>query len=237
MTHWIIANWKMQLSLPEAVRLARAVGRRHRGPPRLVLCPSFPALPAVGQALQGSSVWLGAQNCARLARGSLTGEVSPLDLRALGVRLVILGHSDRRALGETDGLIAEKVTAALRHRLVPVVCVGETLRERRLGRARSLVRSQVQLALSRLTNQQQRRVILTYEPVWAISPARPIAPSEAQRMARFIWDVTGWRQPLLYGGSVTPGNLRRFVDGVHFAGALVGKASLRLTPLLALLHA
>lgn len=237
MQRLIVANWKMQLTVAEAAALARRLrqSRRWLGG-KLVLCPSFTALAAVGAALRGSAIALGAQNVAGEDRGAWTGEVSPLDLRSLGCRYVIVGHSDRRRLGESDEAIRQKLRASLRHRLTPILCVGETLAERRGGRSVAVVRQQLTDALRGLTPSQAGRLILAYEPVWAISPGGPARPEQAFAMVESIWRLFRRSRPLLYGGSVTPATLGSFLDGKHFRGALVGQASLKARPLLALVN-
>ncbi len=234
----IIANWKMQLSVARDVRLARVVRRRHRpADAQIILCPSFSALAAVAKILHGSRIALGAQNTATQERGKLTGEVSPRDLVALGCRYVIIGHSDRRALGETNAQIASKLRVSLRTGLKPILCVGEKLADRRRGRSLAVVRVQLRTAWQDLRPVDRRRILIAYEPVWAISPGGPIAPAQAFAMAEAIRRLTNTRRPLIYGGSVKPANVRAFLDGRHFRGALVGQASLTADSLLALARA
>lgn len=232
----IVANWKMELTLVQARSLARRIrsaSRRVHG--SLVLCPSFTAIADVVGVLRGSGIAVGGQNIGALERGQLTGEVSARDLAALGARYVILGHSDRRRLGETDALIAQKVPLALRFHLTPVVCIGETLQERRRGTTDHVLRRQLRAVLGNLRRAQRTAVIVAYEPVWAISPGGPIAPAQAFSAARVIrrWLASATTR-ILYGGSVSPRNVRQFVDGQHFSGALVGKASLQPRTLLSL---
>lgn len=237
MARRIIANWKMQLAVPAAVRLATALVGGRRTQAEVVLCPSFVALPEVAAVVRRSWVFLGAQTCGPADHGPVTGEVSPGDLRALGCRYVILGHSDRRRLGESDPDVAARVKAALAADLAPIVCVGEQLSERRAGRPVAVVTQQLTRALQSLPPTKRRRVLVTYEPVWAISPGGPIQPDEAKAMARSIWTLLNQRRPLVYGGSVTPGNIRAYLDGVHFDGALVSQAALTLRSLRALADA
>ncbi len=234
----VIGNWKMQLTVREAVHLALTLRHsRLASQARLVLCPSFTALSAVSRVLHGSPIELGAQNLAPVANGAMTGEVSASDLKILGCRFVIVGHSDRRALGETDAQIRQKVRQALASGLTPVLCVGERRAERRPGQARPVVRGQVQSAVSGLPPAQRRRVRITYEPVWAISPGGPVTPPQAFAMAEVIWQSLGGQaSPLIYGGSVTPSNINAFLDGTHFSGVLVGQASLTARSLISLVN-
>lgn len=234
----VIGNWKMQLTVREAVHLALTLRHsRLASQARLVLCPSFTALSPVSRVLHGSPIELGAQNLAPVAKGALTGEVSANDLKTLGCRFVIVGHSDRRALGEKDAQIRQKVRQALAAGLRPVLCVGERRTERRPGQAGRVVRGQLRSAVSGLTLAQRRRLLITYEPVWAISPGGPIAPPQAFGMAETVWrSLGGHASPLMYGGSVTPSNINSFLDGAHFSGVLVGQASLTARSLISLVN-
>ncbi|MBI3115668.1 MAG: triose-phosphate isomerase [Candidatus Kerfeldbacteria bacterium] len=237
MQRLIIANWKMQLTVSQAVHVALML--RHSRLPRrsrLVLCPSATAIGAVSRVLHGSPIALGGQDLSPSLKGPYTGDVSARDLKAYGCQYVIVGHSDRRALGETDAQVNAKVKTALGARLTPVLCIGERWADRKAGRAVRVVQQQLRSALERVSPAQRRNVLVTYEPVWAISPGGPIAPAEAFRMARVIWRTLGGRsQPLIYGGSVVQRNAASFLDGVHFRGGLVGQASLRARSLVALL--
>lgn len=234
----VIANWKMQLTVRDAVHLALTLRHsRLASQSRLVLCPSFTALSAVSRVLHGSPIELGAQNLATVAKGAVTGEVSARDLKLLGCRFVIVGHSDRRAFGETNAQIRQKVLLALATGLTPVLCVGERRAEPRRGDSLPAVRQQLQPAVSGLTLSQRRRLLIAYEPVWAISPGGPIAPRQAFAVAEAIWRWLGGKPPpLIYGGSVASANINDFLDGTHFSGVLVGKASLTARSLISLVN-
>ena len=237
------ANWKMNLT-PLGARALIAVLRadldrdaaalaRDR---EVVIAPPFAAIPAAAQALAGSSIELGAQNMHFEDSGAFTGEVSAPMLKECGVRQVILGHSERRRLfGETDDLVNKKVKTALRHRLTPILCIGETLEERDSGRTLEVVLTQLNRGLEGLDNSQLAKVTLAYEPVWAIGTGRNATPEQAQAVHGAIRGALEERaQPevakkmrILYGGSVTADNVDSLVSKPDIDGALVGGASLK----------
>jgi triosephosphate isomerase len=233
----VAANWKMHAPDPGAwletfgrARGAAADGRT------VILFPPFPLLPAAGAAIgRAVGVELGAQNCHWEVEGAFTGEVSPAMVRAAGCRWVLVGHSERRHLfGETDETCRKKLRAALAHGLRPVLCVGETLAEREAGRARAVVLSQLSRAADGLDRDGYRRLVVAYEPVWAIGTGRTAAPADAQEMHAAVRDAlagiaTGELAagiPILYGGSVKPDNARELLARPDVDGALVGGASL-----------
>ncbi|MFN3346336.1 MAG: triose-phosphate isomerase [Candidatus Bipolaricaulaceae bacterium] len=229
----VAANWKMHKTLAEAEqylrRLLELVG--DKPPVELVICPSFPALALAAHVLSGSPIALGAQNGHPQKEGPFTGEVSMYQLADLGVKYVICGHSERRRLfGESDAFVAEKVRAAWAHGLTPILCVGETLAERRAGRAWEVVEEQLRAALG---DGLSGPLVIAYEPVWAIGTGVPAHPQDAQDMARRMraWLVDrfggdGKDVRIQYGGSVKPENAREFLALPEIQGALVGGASL-----------
>lgn len=230
---YLVANWKMKLTIAESAALARAAREWHEAILHpsfaLILCPSPCAIPAVAEALKGSRVGLGAQDAAEAERGSLTGATSPLQLRELGVQYVIVGHSERRAhYGETDELIAKKVATALKAGFRTILCVGETADERAGGKAEEVVRRQVREGLQGTTGGE---LLIAYEPVWAIGSGTPVGVPDAHAQAAAIqnelhkaWGGSSTDIPLLYGGSVDRGNVASFTEG-PLAGTLVGTAS------------
>lgn len=229
----VIANWKMQFDDATAVDTARRLVDTLSEGPEVVLCPSFTALARVADALRGSSVLLGAQDCATTKRGAFTGEVSPDDLIALGCRYVILGHSERRQYcGETDTTIAQKVCAALSSGLRPILCVGETADERRMGQREAVIDRQLRGALRGLSLIGSQQLAIAYEPVWAIGTKHAAKPEDAAQAHAFIIETvrgcvgTSSAQQLriLYGGSVDPKNVRSFLDQPHVHGVLAGTA-------------
>lgn len=214
----IIANWKTNpATVVEAMRLARAEDRAG-----VVIAPPSAFLAAVEATTKRAA--LGAQDVSREKRGAHTGEVAPSMLRSLGVRYVIVGHSERRARGETDEEVNEKVKAVLAARLVPVLCVGESwvVRKKGFPAAKKFVSGQLRADLKGV---RAKNVIVAYEPVWAIGSGKADSPEEAAEMARFV--KKSFVPRVLYGGSVTPKNASAFLKERAIDGALVGGASLK----------
>jgi triosephosphate isomerase len=233
----IVANWKMHTTLAEARVLAAAVreGCRGVGGARVVLCPPFTALAAVAEVLRGSSLDLGAQDAHWEAAGAFTGEISPAQLADVGVRLVILGHSERRQLaGETDEAVRHKVAAALAHGLVPLVCVGETAAERATGTTAAVVGEQLRRALDGRAPAEVARVLVAYEPVWAIGTGQTATPAQAAEVHAVLREVLRSLAtpaiadacPVLYGGSIKADNIAALMAEPGVDGGLVGGASL-----------
>jgi triosephosphate isomerase (TIM) len=235
---FVAGNWKMHKSAPEAAALARelrALTGGGRPGCEVALCPPFPALPAVSQALEGGPFHLGAQNLHAATHGAYTGEVSGAMLAAVGCRFVIVGHSERRhGMGETDEMVAAKLRAALRDGLTPIVCVGETLAEREAGTTADVLVRQTQAAWGGLGPAEARATVVAYEPVWAIGTGKVATveqASEAHRIIRATLDRvvgpgTGEELAILYGGSVNAGNAAALFADAQLDGALVGGASL-----------
>ncbi|MCS7216236.1 MAG: triose-phosphate isomerase [Candidatus Bipolaricaulota bacterium] len=229
----VAANWKMHKTLRETEeylrRLLALVGAEP--PVELAVCPPFTALARAAELLAGTPIALGAQNGHPQREGAFTGEVSMYQLADLGVKYVICGHSERRRLfGEADAFVAEKVRAAWAYGLVPILCVGETLEERRAGRAWEVVERQLSAALG---DGLSGPLVIAYEPVWAIGTGVPAHPQDAQAMARRIrawllarYGPLGEEVRIQYGGSVKPENAREFLGLPEIQGALVGGASL-----------
>ena len=232
----VAGNWKMHTTLAEARDLAHGVRRQVADIPgvEVVLCPPFPYLLACREALQGSSIHVGAQNLYHEQKGAFTGEVAPPMLAEL-CEFVIIGHSERRQhFGETDDAVARKVQAALAAGLSPILCVGETLEQRRAGHAEAVVGAQLRAALDAV--ETPAGLAVAYEPVWAIGTGVAATPDVAAHvmggpilagLAALFGEHAALEVPLLYGGSVNPGNVAEFaaVPSVH--GALVGGASLK----------
>jgi triosephosphate isomerase (TIM) len=201
----------------------------------IVLCPSFPAIPAVVEAVRGSQIAVGAQDMFWEKDGAYTGEVSAHMLAAAGCTHVIIGHSERRQyFGETDDTVNRKLRAALAAGLKPIVCVGEVLAERDAGVTEDVLRRQCSAAFREIANSEAATIIIAYEPVWAIGTGKTATPelaAEAHRTIRFEAEqafgagvATGMR--ILYGGSVKPENARALMSQAEIDGALVGGASL-----------
>ena len=231
----VAGNWKMNASAGEAWALAselrESIGDME-GVER-VLCPPFPYLAMVREAVAGSSIAVGAQNMSQHEKGAFTGEVSAGMVAELCSH-VILGHSERRALyGETDEGVNLKVEAALKAGLTPIICVGETLAQREAGAAEAVVERQLVKAIDEV--ETPGALIVAYEPVWAIGTGVPATPDLAadimggviQRVLDNTYGAAASATPLLYGGSVTAESVRGFVEQECIHGALVGGASLR----------
>lgn len=218
----VVANWKMNpQSEREAVRLAKASDFSG-----VVIAPPFVFLDAVGKILKKAE--LGAQDIFAPLKKSKkhTGEISPEMLKNLGVKYVILGHSERRALGETDAIVNREVLAALRAGLKVVLCVGENLsiRKRGIAAAKNFVKSQLKKDLKWLG---KSLIIVSYEPIWAIGTGKNDSPKDAAEMAKFIKTVLTCK--VLYGGSITSENISGFLKFKEIDGFLVGGASLKIS--------
>lgn len=235
----IAANWKMHKGLSEAAQFVKEFLPQVAALEgvEMVICPPFTALGAVGWALADAKgkVGLGAQNMHQEKQGAFTGEVSGAMLSDVGCQYVILGHSERRALfGEGDGLVGEKVRAALASGLVPILCVGETLAQREAGETAAVNRRQLLAGTEGLSPDQVARLIIAYEPVWAIGTGRNCDPSDAQLTIAAIRAVVAARfgaqaagaVRIQYGGSVKPNNIGDYMAQPDIDGALVGGASL-----------
>ncbi len=244
-TPFIIGNWKMHGTTTEG--RARATGIRVGLTSRLeadvALCPPYTALSVVATALAGSPLALGAQNCHYDAAGAHTGEISPLMLVDLGVRIVLLGHSERRhEQGETDDLINRKVRAVLAHNVTPVLCVGETDEERRQGLTFTTIEGQLRAGLAGVPAEAMTRVVLAYEPVWAIGTGVNATPTQAAEVHGYLRGLLSELASkeiaqavrILYGGSVKTDNAEALVAQAEIDGALVGGASLNVQSFLAI---
>ena len=211
-----------------------------------VVCPPFVYLPAVGAALAGSAIELGAQDvCEQIESGAFTGEVSASMLREVGCRYVIVGHSERRAIyGESDELVARKFAAALAAGLVPILCVGESLQERESGATEAVVIRQLDAVINAVGVAALGRGVLAYEPVWAIGTGRTASPEQAQevhaclrgRIAAIDVTITGSMR-ILYGGSVKAGNAKDIFAMPDVDGGLIGGASLKAAEFAAIVAA
>jgi triosephosphate isomerase len=202
----------------------------------VVIAPVFTALKTVADRLEGSNIRVAAQNCAvQNDFGAHTGEVAPSMLKDVGCSHVIVGHSERRQFyGETDDSVNRKAKATLQAGLKPIICVGESLEEREAGNARNIVESQIIKGLDGLTVADMERIIIAYEPVWAIGTGKTATPEQAQEMHGHIRSVVGRTHGsetangvrILYGGSVKPENISELMSSEDIDGALVGGASL-----------
>jgi len=223
----IVANWKMNpLTLKGAKLLFDAVKRGVKDIKNveIVICPPFIYLSNI-QYLK-SNIKLGAQDCFWSERGAFTGEISPLMLKDLGVEYVTLGHSERRKLGETDEMINKKIKAALKVKLKPILCIGETEKERKAGKTFQILKTQLKKAFVNLSNSQIVNLSIAYEPVWAIGTGNPCEPKEAKKVYLFLRKILK-NIPILYGGSANSENAASYIQEANFQGLLVGGASLK----------
>lgn len=235
----IAGNWKMNKTVAESLGFVdRLRAALPAAPEReVIIAPPFTALSAVAEAVRGSFISLAAQNLHEAEKGAYTGEVSGAMLCEAGCSHVIVGHSERRTLfGEGNDRINRKLLAALSVGLKPIFCIGESLREREEGRMEAVVEGQLKEGLNKLTADDIGRMIIAYEPVWAIGTGRTATPDQAQEAHRFIrtW-VTRFAGSeraaalaILYGGSVTPQNIAELMAQPDIDGALVGGASLEV---------
>ncbi|MDR0597847.1 MAG: triose-phosphate isomerase [Treponema sp.] len=235
--YYIAGNWKMHKTRAEAAELAKALveGLRN-GKHKYLAAPSFTSLETVGAIVRGSNIRLGAQNMAAEEQGAHTGEVSALQLKDLGVETVILGHSERRhSYHEDDALINKKVKLALRHGFEAILCVGELLEEREAGKAEAVCEAQILKGLEGVAVEDLSRIVIAYEPVWAIGTGKTATPEDADAIHGFIRKVVGRlygaaaaeRLVIQYGGSVKPENAAALMAMENIDGALVGGAALK----------
>ncbi len=233
-TPYLAANWKMNKTVAEAAEfvdalLPRIAATQHD----VVICPPFTALGAVVERRYGTAIRVAAQNMHEAESGAFTGEVSAAMLVELDVEAVVLGHSERRQFfGETDEALARKVPAALAAGLEPILCVGESEEARDAGQAEVVLEAQLQADLAAVDATDLARVVIAYEPIWAIGTGRTASPEQAEESIAFIRDVVRRRGAaadelrILYGGSVKPANAGELLGRPEIDGALVGGASL-----------
>ncbi len=237
----IAANWKMHKTHLEAIRdvqkLSYLLDRDDIDRVEVVICPPFTALRTVQTLIESDRLafGLGAQDVHFEEKGAFTGEVSPLMLQALKCGYVIVGHSERRALfGETDEIVGKKVRAVFAHEMVPILCVGESLSQREVGATEDTVTGQVRTALRGIAEGDAARLVIAYEPIWAIGTGRNAEPADAGQVIGVIRDAlaSAFNKEVAdavrvqYGGSVKAGNIRDFMAHPEIDGALVGGASL-----------
>lgn len=232
----IVGNWKLNpVKLADATALAQAIVRKNKKSttPYVAVAPPFPYLVEVGKKISKSPVTLSAQDVYIKDIGAHTGEVSALQLKDLGVSFVIIGHSERRAMGETDELVREKVRIVLKHKLTPIVCIGESERDEQ-GNFFNFVEKQIRSLGSVLSVAEIKKVVIAYEPIWAIGTGKTATADNVKEMQLFIESIltklydrtTAKGIRLLYGGSVKPTNAMELHKEGGMNGFLVGGASL-----------
>ena len=237
-TPLMAANWKMHFTVDEAVALVDELnkGINRFDDREVVVAPPFTALAGVASALAASPIKLAGQNCYWEPQGAYTGEISPPMLRDLGCEYVIIGHSERRQyFGETDESVNRKIVALLEVDLGSIFCIGETLEERQAGKTLDVLAKQLKGGLEGLNEEQAGKLVLAYEPVWAIGTGHTATPEQAQEAHAFVRDNLAKRfnnavanhMRILYGGSVKPDNVDELMAQADIDGALVGGASLK----------
>lgn len=241
----VAGNWKMNTTIEEGISLAKKVEELSgKGTPgvEVIIAPPFVHLSAVSMEL--SVVKLAAQNCASEPAGAYTGEVSPAMITSAGASHVIIGHSERRTyFHEDDALLGKKVRLALDHGLIPIFCCGEVIKEREAGRYMEVVKRQVETALFDLPAETFSKVIIAYEPVWAIGTGVVATPEQAQEMHACIRQLVRDRYgegvaddlTILYGGSCKPGNAAELFTNPDVDGGLIGGASLKAEDFMAII--
>ncbi|HMO86468.1 MAG TPA: triose-phosphate isomerase [Lacipirellulaceae bacterium] len=241
----IAGNWKMNMTAETGVALARKIAEESPayGAVDLLVCPPAVYLASVREALAGGDVFLGGQNMHHESSGAFTGEISPGMLRDVGATFVILGHSERRHIfGERDEAINKKAHAAHAAGLTPIVCVGETLDQRKAGQTAAVIEEQFAGSLAGLSDQQMAATVIAYEPVWAIGTGQVATPEQAQQVHADLRKLLGSRYNaevaqevrILYGGSVKPDNAGSLLALADVDGALVGGACLKADDFLAI---
>jgi len=244
--HYIAGNWKMNMTPSEGAAFAKELVSALKGSTtKVMIAPPFVTIPAVVEAVKGSTIIVAAQNMSDNLNGAFTGEVSALMLKDLGVNTVILGHSERRSLyGETDQFINKKVLLALSQEMDVDLCIGETLAEREGGKLEEVLTRQVTEGLKGVSEQQMKRITLAYEPVWAIGTGKTATPEDADAAHAFIRSLIaklytkGVAEELIiqYGGSVKASNAKALMSKEHIDGALVGGASLSVEQFLPIVN-
>lgn len=234
----VAGNWKMNTTLAEGVGLAKDVNDALKGVDAncdVVICVPFTHLASVNAVIDSSKLGLGAENCADHIKGAYTGEVSAEMVASTGARYVILGHSERRAYyGETSEILKDKLALALDNSLTPIFCIGEVLEQRENGTYLDVVKTQIEEALFGLSGAEFSKLILAYEPVWAIGTGKTATDDQAQEMHAFIrktiaekyGEEIAQNTSILYGGSCKPSNARALFAKPDVDGGLIGGASL-----------
>lgn len=242
----IAGNWKMHNTVEEAVKLVEELKPLVvNAKCDVVVCPTFVCLDAVVKAAKGSNIKVGAQNMYFEEKGAFTGEVSPNMLQALGIDYVVIGHSERRQyFNETDESVNKKVKKAFEHELTPILCCGETLSEREADITKEVVGRQIKLDMAGLLKEQVEKVVVAYEPIWAIGTGKTATDEQANEAIAYIRSViagmfgteTAEKVRIQYGGSVKPATIKAQMAKSDIDGALVGGASLKAADFAAIVN-
>ena len=246
----VAGNWKMNKNIQESAKLANEIVSGVKGlrlnNTRVIVAPTFVNLAEVVKVTEGSIVEVAAQNMHQAESGAYTGEISAKMLQSIGVKIVILGHSERREyFGETDALLAKKVDAALANKLEVIFCFGEVLEDRKSDKHFKVVESQIKNGLFHLEAKAWKNIVLAYEPVWAIGTGETASPEQAQEMHAFIRKIVADKYDkevaenvsILYGGSVKPSNAKEIFSNPDVDGGLIGGAALNKADFKAIIDA
>lgn len=243
----VAGNWKMNKNLPEGVELSIQINQQvNENNVTVILCTPFIHLSETSKVISKKNLHLGAQNCAAEESGAYTGEVSAEMVKSTGADYVILGHSERRSYYKEDNLtLNKKVKLALRNDLQPIFCCGEVLDEREAEKHFDVVKQQIEEGLFDLTAENFGKVIIAYEPVWAIGTGKVASSAQAQEMHKYIRDLIRTKYgsdvaddtSILYGGSCKPSNAKELFDNPDVDGGLIGGASLKAEDFLGIVNA
>ncbi len=237
---YIVANWKMNLGIRESVALARNVVRSLRGQdqtPDVILCPPFTALSEVNKTLARSRIDMAAQNAGVERSGAYTGEISPQMLEDVGVTMTLVGHSERRYIfNETDEIIRRRIEAIFNSKLIPIICIGETEEAREGGDAKDFILNQISVLFDGLKVSKMKKIVIAYEPVWAIGSGNPAGVVDVIEMHELIRDEVSKALgrdasdiAVLYGGSINGKNAYEYLREAEIDGLLIGGASLKIS--------
>ena len=235
----IAGNWKMYKTNSEAVSLVKQLKNKLAKKPlkktTVIVCPPFTALTRVSEELKGSKIEVGAQNVFPIEEGAFTGEISPKMIKSTGAKYVIVGHSERRRyFKEDEKLINNKIKLALKHKLNVILCVGETLEERKQNLTQDIVANQIEWNLKGIKTSELKNIVIAYEPVWAIGTGKTATPKQAQEVHAFIRELltemfsssVSVSVRIQYGGSVKPANIAELMAKPDIDGGLIGGAAL-----------
>lgn len=231
----IAGNWKMNKTVDEAVKMVEELKPLVKDATcDVVVCPTFVCLDAVKKATAGSNIKVAAQNMHFEESGAFTGEVSPGMLEAMGIEYVVLGHSERREyFNETDEALNKKVKKAFEHNITPILCCGESLEQRENGTTNTVIEAQIKVDIAGLTNEQVERLVIAYEPIWAIGTGKTATDEQANETIKAIramvtemYGEVADKVRIQYGGSVKPNTIKAQMEMSDIDGALVGGASL-----------
>lgn len=236
-TQIVAGNWKMNCSLDESLHLLNELKLKDfsKSNAEVIIAPPYTNLYPIHQNLKNSSIKISSQNINENESGAFTGEISPKMLKSVGVEYVIIGHSERRAIyNESDALLAKKVTAALKHDLKIMFCIGEVLEQRKAEKHFDVVKEQLEKGLFHISASEMKNVVIAYEPVWAIGTGETASPEQAQEIHEHIRKVLAEKfnqdmanqTSILYGGSVKPNNAKEIFAKKDVDGGLIGGASL-----------